>query len=384
MACQGCGSPKEDDEPYEMPGDTAAAATVTDPELLRMAKAGANWQCRYCGSHQRTLAGTCAQCGAAQGEGRSTDAVSPTRARRAPAARSNIVRPLVLGAAGVVLLALVGCGLFASLRSGVSLRGEMTRGGAALVLPFHSEDAKVVGIRWKQVVSVERWQVLTGEGFAESKPAEAFDSRPVEQRFHHTEKVLDGYDTQYYTETVPDGYRTETYTERESCGQECTSRPQSCSEKCTSNKNGFASCQTVCTGGGQSCQTKYCSVTKTRQVPQTKTVTKSRQVPRYRDEPRNATWYRWKIWGWKHDRTLEKTGTTLPTVWPDEKEVKLGKGLAAGEKEREQRSGSYAVDLVAGDQRRELPLAEATALDGYSVGSAHRLRVWRTGSVEAL
>jgi hypothetical protein len=226
--------------------------------------------------------------------------------------------------------------------------------------------------------------VLPGEGFAESKPADAFEAHPVEQRFHHTEKVLDGYDTETYTETVPDGYRTETYTEQESCGQDCTPQPQTCSEKCTSDNNGFATCRTECTGGGQSCQTKYCSVTKTRQVPQTTTVTKTRQVPRYRDEARNATWYRWKIWGWKHDRTLEKTGTTLPTLWPSEGEVKLGKGLAAGQKEREQRSGSYAVDLVAGDQRRELALAEAAALDGYPVGGAHRLRVWRTGRVEAL
>jgi hypothetical protein len=241
-----------------------------------------------------------------------------------------------------------------------------------------------VGIRWKQVVSVERWQILSGEGFAESKPSEAFDARPVDQRFHHTEKVLDGYDTQTYTETVPDGYRTETYTERESCGQDCTPRPQSCSEKCTSNRNGFATCRTVCTGGGQSCTTKYCSVTKTRQVPQTKTVTKTRQVPRYRDEARNATWYRWKIWGWKHDRTLEKSGSALPTVWPDESEVKLGKGLAHGEKERAQRAGSYAVDLVAAGHRRELALSRAVDLERYSTGSMHRLRVWENGSVEAL
>jgi len=388
MVCQGCGSPKDDSEEYEMPGSTATAATVTDPALLRMAHAGANWRCRYCGSDQRTLSGACGQCGSSQSEGHSTAARAPSPALDGPqpsvltrvGRRRLAAVALSAGALLVVVLAI--CGVARSDVGRVHARvGSST---TAMKLPFHEEAGTVTGVRWKQVITVERWTKLPGEGFAESKPAEAVDVRSVDSRFHHTERVLDGYDTESYTETVSDGYRTESYSARESCGQDCTSRPQSCSEKCTSNKNGFASCRTVCTGGGQTCSTKYCTVTKTRQVPQTKTVHRTRQVPRYRNEARNATWYAWKIWGWKAVRSLEKTGETPDTRWPEEGEVKLGKGLAAGEKEREARSASYTARVMCGSTPREIQLTAPEQLRDFPVGGSRRVRIWNDGRVVAL
>lgn len=44
-----------------MPRDTVAAQTVTAVSLLQMATAGPNWQCSFCGSHQRRFDGECAQ-----------------------------------------------------------------------------------------------------------------------------------------------------------------------------------------------------------------------------------------------------------------------------------------------------------------------------------
>ena len=82
--CQRCGNPKDASEAYEMPGDTASAASVTDPALLRMAEAGVNWQCGYCGSHQRRFDGACAQCGAEQAAGKD----APLDGR--PAARAGL------------------------------------------------------------------------------------------------------------------------------------------------------------------------------------------------------------------------------------------------------------------------------------------------------
>ena len=43
MNCQSCVKPKDESEEYEMPSDTASAATVEDPNLLRMATAGEHW-----------------------------------------------------------------------------------------------------------------------------------------------------------------------------------------------------------------------------------------------------------------------------------------------------------------------------------------------------
>jgi hypothetical protein len=46
LECQRCGKPKTGAEEYEMPSDTSQANAVRDAELLRVAKAGANWRCR--------------------------------------------------------------------------------------------------------------------------------------------------------------------------------------------------------------------------------------------------------------------------------------------------------------------------------------------------
>lgn len=383
MACQACGSPKDDSEEYEMPADTASAATVTDPALLRLAHAGANWRCRYCGSDQRTLAGTCAQCGSTQVEGQSTTARVPTAPAVARAARPRLGM-LVFVVAVCGLLLFVTWSLVFLPRGRSRARAHLGRSAAALAPPFHFEAATVVAVRWKQSITVERWQITAGEGFEEAKPAEAFAVQPAGSRFHHKERVVAGFDTQSYTETVPDGYRSESYSEQESCGQDCTPRPQSCSEKCTPNKNGFASCKTVCSGGGQDCRTRYCSVTKTRQVPQTKTVTKTRQVPRYADADRSAPWFTWKVWAWKPARTLEKTGSDTKTEWPSDAEVKLGKGLGPGERERESRRGTYSVDFASGTTPRVLELPGPEALGGFAPGSKRTLRVWNGGRVEAL
>ena len=53
--CQGCNHPKDGSERYEMPEDPSRAVSVTDADLLRMATAGPDWRCAYCGSDQRKL-----------------------------------------------------------------------------------------------------------------------------------------------------------------------------------------------------------------------------------------------------------------------------------------------------------------------------------------
>ena len=384
LACQGCGSPKDDSEEYEMPADTSAAPSVTDPELLRLARAGANWRCRYCGSDQRTSRGL-ARNVARRKPRDARPRTSPPRQAVVPAQPLTTRRsPLLL--VPLVALVLLALGVCASLsaRGSRGARERLAHATPALALPFHEETASVTGLAWRQVISVDRYQILEGEGFEESKPAEAFAVRPTGPRFHHNERVLAGYDTESYPETVPDGFRSETYSEQEACGQDCTPRPETCREKCTPDKNGFATCRNECTGGGQDCRTKYCSVTKTRQVPQTKTVTKTRQVPRYKDEPRSATWYSWKFWDWRLARTLEKSGTGAQTVWPSADEVALDKRLGKGERERARRFGEYRVYFQNGNQARTLVFGRAEELARYPVGSSQRLRIWSSGRIEAL
>ena len=51
MKCANCGSPKEDDEKYRMPG--TRAPSITDAKQLADAHAGANWTCASCGDDNR-------------------------------------------------------------------------------------------------------------------------------------------------------------------------------------------------------------------------------------------------------------------------------------------------------------------------------------------
>lgn len=62
MECQSCGNPKEKHEKYDTSGNYTAPA-VTDPDLIRKAKAGKNWECGYCGNSVRNLHGECKTCG---------------------------------------------------------------------------------------------------------------------------------------------------------------------------------------------------------------------------------------------------------------------------------------------------------------------------------
>lgn len=386
VACQRCGKPKTGAEEYEMPSDTSRANAVRDADLVRMATAGANWRCRYCGSDQRRFDGACARCGAAQREGRDLGGSPwpPTPPHHyhgapAPAAwvpRRGIGATGILGALAVLVAALFMCCGVAMLRDA---RGPLP----ALIAPAYRDvSARVTAISWEHSVQVERWVLVAHEGFAEEKPADAVGARVVGQRVHHFDKVPDGFQTEKYTETVPDGTRTETYTEEERCGETCTPRPQTCQRKCTPNGNGFATCKDVCTGGGEDCKPKMCTRTKTREIPKTKTVTKTRQVPRYRDVLRHADWWSWRSWEWTLDRVVSERGESADTRWPSADKVKLG---ANGHKEREQRSSRYEVRLATGDgQSFTLQPAAAAELARFGVGSPHTLRVWDGGRVSCV
>ncbi len=358
--CQACKNPKDGSEEWEMPSDTAAAPTVTDPKLLAMATAGANWRCGYCGSDQRNTDGTCKSCGGKKAEGRSLDEVqAPAPVPRQPRASRGPVVAAVLGGLVLSMGTCVGCVVW-------------------LGSPEEVE-AKVGSVSWKHRVKVERWQVVDHEGFAEARPANANAIKSLGQREHHREQVLDHYETEHYTVKEQDGYRTESYTERVKCGETCTGRPKSCKETCKPNKNGFATCKTTCTGGGERCTTKYCSERRTKQVPRYKDVRKTRQVPRYRSEPRFAEFFAWKSWEWKPNRVVEAEGSTSEVRWPSEEEIDAGVRLEEGEAERSVREGTWEVTFVAagekGERRFPHPCKSLEEFQLYPLDSPHRLRL---------
>lgn len=360
--CQSCGDPKDKDEKFEMPSNTAAASTVQDPELLRLARAGKDWRCAHCGAQVSATLDRCTQCGARGGPGRgpSLDLDEPV-VRRGPSAWLY------------VLLAL-----------GALVMGALCMGGIGALWAERERELTVSALSWSTVARVERYAARGHEGFAEQRPADALAVVNQGPRHHHDEDVLDHYETEHYTEAVLDGTDQETYQAEVPCGQDCVDLPETCTETCTDDGNGFASCTETCSGGGQRCTTRTCTETRTRDVPRYRDEPRTRQVPIYRSEPRYADWFTWTRWEWAEDRLLQDSGEALPVRWPSDAELALKQGLGEGEDERVTRSGSFKVQLSDnGSERWWMDLPDEAALNAYPLGSAHRGRV-RDGVVEIL
>ena len=327
--CEQCGNAKDGSEQYEMPGDTAAAATVDEPELQQIAAGGANWRCFYCGSEQRRRDNSCAQCGAApQTPPAPRAGQSPDRGGWMQRVRAWVRRHPILAGAAVLLVVIVLIYLWIN----------RTR----------TFDAEVLAVNWEQKILVDRYQIWERDGWRQELAASAFEVRSLGQAIHHYEQVLDGYDTQHYTEKV-------------ACGEDCHDVPERCSESCSANNNGFATCRTTCSGGGRSCTTRYCSEDRTR------------QVPRYRQEPRYAESVRYRIWDWGYHRTAVASGSSTEDLrWPVE-DARVGLALPEREQERERREGRYTVTLEYDDTERVEVLVAPDAFERYAVGSRHEL-----------
>lgn len=338
--CQNCGDPKDPGEQYQMPTDTASAASVVAPDLLEVAKSGPNWHCPYCGSDQRASDGGCSRCGA--GRAGKSAAGSPAKAKAPTTSRWILV--------AIALTAIIGaiCLVSAFFRLGARQREP----SALATMATQVVEVAVASVSWRHVVTVERLRLVNREGFAETRPEGALNVQPSGERQHHVERIADGVTTESYQEQVP--YQdSETYSEQAQCGEDCTDIPQNCSEQCTPNGNGFADCHTVCTGGGRNCSPRYCTQTRTRQVTRYRSETRTRSVTRYREEPRMAPWFTWREWVWEPERNIERSGTGLETTWPTEEELSPASPLGEGERERTtRREATYDVSFtpIGGDQ----------------------------------
>lgn len=383
-ACQTCGNPKDASETFEMPGDTRAAASVTDPALLAAARAGADWRCPFCRADNGALVSTCKQCGATRGT-TPANAIpgiprvplpfAPPVATRAPRAPLSLAAAIaVFGLLGLGLTCVVGFFFFAS-------RPAQPPDWPAYEPPPGPPpgptvlSARVESRAWEAARIAMRRRLVPGEGFADDRPADAVDVTPDGVRHHHDDQVQDGTETQTYQEDVPYD-DVETYVEMVPCGEDCTPIPQTCTEECTDDGNGFASCHDVCTGGGQSCTPRTCPETRTRTVTRTRPETRTRQVPHYRAVPVDAPWFRWRSWAWVEDRRAEHHGTSEEPTRPSDEELGAATPLGEGEEERIDTSESCTVTLR--DERggtETLVPASLDELARYPVGRTLHVEV---------
>lgn len=343
MACARCGNPKDASEVYEMPADPAKVPSVTDAGLVKMATAGARWKCAFCGCEQRAYHGGCSQCGAGRPASASRMPVyvdRPSLAMRAQRVATKRVPRMyiaVIAAVGAFgLVVIVGVAFAARRRDPVPLLEPTPFAAPPSATDF---DAEVESVRWRRLVTVDTWQLVTHEGFEGELPEGALEVKSTGRKVHHHEDVFDHDETTYEDVDVPDGTRAETYTEHVPCGQDCrttprvcrpvcTTTPRTCKQTCKNNKNGFAtctndcsggttSCRDDCSGGSTTCQPKFCDEQRTRQVPKTKKERRAKVVKKTRSEPRYAIGATYKLWEWKPLATFDAHGDDVFMHWPE-------------------------------------------------------------------
>lgn len=352
--CKNCGAPKKESDEFYMPGDTRYESRVTDTEQLDDAHAGPDWSCRYCGSAQRRNDGECARCGVPQAEGTRTSTVEQDPFRT-PATRddySDIDNPPPAtampppprmyreGPLGGVVAVIIAIALI-----------------TGLYFLFRTRDvyATVSGVQWAYTIPIERYQVVSDDGF--DPPGDAFDVTRTGSRIHHYDRVHDGS-------------HQEPYSVLEACGQDCRPTPKICSQSCTSNKNGYATCRESCSGGGQSCSTRYCSRTRYRTVED------------YHNEPVYRPYYGWHAWRWRPHRNAVTSGRDFNMRWPD---TTPPSPLAMGEQEREgARRAAYDVTFRKQDETWTYHPNGEVDFRRFEPGHTFHLKVAAIGSVEVM
>lgn len=171
--CQQCRNPKDGSEEYEMPDDPSKAASVTEASLLRMALAGPDWRCAYCGSDQRRTDKGCASCGASALEGEEVPDAPPREGQRSSSPPDeapsepighNVTR--IVFAVAAVFLGLIALG------AGLAWNSNRPK----------DFEARVSDVKWSRLISVERYQAKAHEGFKENIPDGALEVKSLGQR----------------------------------------------------------------------------------------------------------------------------------------------------------------------------------------------------------
>jgi hypothetical protein len=163
--CSSCGRARGPNIPFYTDD---SAPVVEDPELVRRARAGADWKCKYCGADNRAGVMDCHQCGAGP-DGSVARAVT-FAAEPGAAPKPSPWKKIALAAAAVVAVL------------GLLIWFFFVRTTAMVVT--------VQGISWVKTADVEVLESRRGEAWADEAPAGA---RIVERTTKgRSKKVQDG------------------------------------------------------------------------------------------------------------------------------------------------------------------------------------------------
>lgn len=342
MKCQSCGSAKEKDEQDIVP-DPASAATVTDPELLKMAKDAPDWVCEYCGGRVRNANGQCTNC-AANRKGFEEDAKklrgdwekvlgSPSRPsepppRAAPPPPRKPAPPEVKKKEFPWFLAGAGAGLVVGLL-------------AFLLVPREFE-ARISNIQWTYSSDLrQKTKEHKGEWVRPSE-ASAFNVSCA---------------SRYYGDEDCHPHQCNPRTENYDCN--CSSYSCNCRETCSSNRNGFSTCSTSCS---------TCSKCST--CSRTVYSTCYDRCSVYKD------WCDYDYYAWPVVTHLSKSGATHAVSWPVLE--------AKGPDQRLDRAELYEVVFAKDGDTWAYNPRSLDEFNKFNESSIWRIKVRRVGTIEPL
>lgn len=335
---------------------------VPEPEyqsLLAKAKAGPDWECKFCGSHQQRGNGECATCGAnenfSNGKSKFSDEREPPyeeeRRETPPSAPSEeFIRErqsekkekerrrqsrerrnstLLFGGGMIGLGALI----------------------ALIVWVFTPKylDGKISDVYFQHVAHVERRVTEVEHGF--DAPSDAFDVEKDGKKIHHTQKVQHGWDYPLVPETVQDP-------------PYCYTTPiEKKDGNCVPQKNGFKKCQKITTGGDKKCD------------PRSHIEKKPKKTPHYDDEPVWQTWYSWKVHKWVFNRSIPVTGHTNDVSWPTDADIALNSNNNPDEPERVNLTTSYSITFSNQKDSWTYTPSGLAEYQQLKLGSVHHLKI---------
>lgn len=294
--CPSCGRARGDVKFYMQgytEGETREENERGDIEYLDEEKAkyvskNPDWYCSFCDSLNSDNAAFCSNCGATRADSESNyfDRLKKKQEREAAeaAARPQASRPAPKPKFNKWLLLII-----------AAVIGLIVY----FFIPKTAKDLKVTGLSWARSITVEENRQYSESGWELPAGAELTDRKT---EFHHTDQVLDHYESRQVQRSrrVLDHY--ETYYTYEDRG------------------NGY-----------------FEEVAHERPVYETETYYETVQEPVYVPVPRYATKYYYNIWRWNPSREASASGTDHSPYWPD---------TNLGENEREgARSEAYGFTV---------------------------------------
>jgi len=339
MRCEKCGSPKEGHEQY-IPG-SASDARVTDSEMLRQARAGRHWECRFCLNDVRDLeAKECTYCGAPRDQIKAVEKGYKYPSASTYEKKTHYVyledanpapnkKDLKLAEHfSYIAIILSGIGIVAGLWW--------------LLMP-HEKDVAVQQLAWSCTKQLQQRETRHGSGWG--TPSGSFNET-CERRYKGTERCHP-HDCNAHQESY-------------SCRPHSCNCTPSCSTSCSSQGNGYSKCTRSCS---TSCSTCYDTCYRTA------------YDTCWDDCPVYDNWCEYDYYAWPTIKTLRTQGSKQNFACPVMKPADL---------QRVKTSTAFDVKFTDGEEVWSIEPGVLSDFQKYAPNAKWRISVNRAGSVRPL